>query len=148
MTGDRIGFAVGNSKLIEGILKVKSQVDSGPPVYIQKVAAKALKTYTNGEPPEYVRWVNETYKKRRDLLVDKLTSLGFKCRRPKATFYIWLKCGGNSMEFSRKLLDIGVLVTPGIGFGKYGEGYVRISITQPLERIKEACERISKVIQS
>ncbi|HIE14390.1 TPA: aminotransferase class I/II-fold pyridoxal phosphate-dependent enzyme [Candidatus Bathyarchaeota archaeon] len=146
MTGDRIGFAVGNSKLIEGLLKVKSQVDSGPPVYIQKVAAKALRTYINGEPPEYVRWVNETYKKRRDLLADKLTSLGFKCRRPKATFYIWLKCGGGSIEFSRKLLDTGVLVAPGIGFGKYGEGYVRISITQPLERIKEACERIAKVI--
>jgi len=148
MTGDRIGFAVGNSKLIEGLTKVKSQIDSGPPVYIQKVAARALRTYSNGEPPEYVKEVNKIYQERRDLIVDKLNSLGLKCEKPKATFYIWLKCGGSSMEFSRRLLDYGVLVTPGIGFGKYGEGYIRISITQPIERIKEACERISKAIKN
>jgi len=146
MTGDRIGFAVGNSKLIEGLLKVKSQVDSGPPIYVQKAAVRALRSYANGEPPEYVKQVNRTYAERRDLLVEKLNSLGLKCKRPLATFYIWLRCGGDSMKFAMKLLDAGVLVTPGIGFGEHGEGYVRFSITQSTERIKEACERIEEVI--
>ena len=146
MTGDRIGFAVGNPKLIEGLLKVKTQVDSGPPVYIQKVAAKALRSYVNGEPPEYVKQVNRTYAERRNLLVEKLNSLGLRCKKPLATFYVWLKCGMDSMKFAMKLLDAGVLVTPGIGFGKHGEEYVRFSVTQPIERIKEACERIAEAL--
>jgi len=146
MTGDRIGFAVGNPKLIEGLLKVKTQVDSGPPVYIQKVAAKALRSYVNGKPPEYVKQVNRTYAERRNLLVERLNSIGLRCKKPLATFYVWLKCGMDSMKFAMKLLDAGVLVTPGIGFGKHGEGYVRFSVTQPLERIKEACERIAEAV--
>ena len=147
MTGDRIAFAVGNSQVISGLIKVKSQIDSGPPVYSQKVAAKALSTYTDdGEPPEYVRNVNRTYAERRDFLVDGLNSLGFKCGKPLATFYVWLKCGGDSMKFASRLLDAGVVVTPGIGFGRFGEGYVRFSITQPKERIVEAVERLSKIL--
>ncbi len=147
MTGDRIAFAVGNESLIEGLVKVKSQIDSGPPVYIQRVAAKALRSYRDGEPPEYVRWVNRTYAERRDILVDGLNSMGLRCRRPQATFYVWLRCGGSSMEFASRLLEAGVVVTPGIGFGERGEGYVRFSITQPKDRIREACERMAKVIE-
>jgi len=147
MTGDRIGFAVGNSQVIAGLLKVKSQIDSGPPVYTQKAALKALSTYTDdGEPPEYVKNVNQTYAERRDALIKGLKSLGFKCEKPLATFYVWLKCGEDSMKFASKLLDAGVVVTPGIGFGNYGEGYVRFSITQPKEKIVEAVERMSKVL--
>ena len=148
MTGDRIGFAVGNQKLIEGLLKVKSQIDSGPPVYIQKVAVKALRSYRDGEPPEYVKWVNKRYAERRDFLVKRLNEIGLKCKKPKATFYIWLKCNGNSMKFASKLLDKGVIVTPGIGFGEHGEGYIRLSITQPKEKIKEACKRIAEAIKT
>ncbi len=143
MTGDRIAFAVGNKQLINGLAKVKSQIDSGPPVYIQKVAAKALQSYKSGEPPDFLKKTNQIYAERRDVLVDRLCSMGFKCDKPKATFYVWLNCGGDSMEFATKLLSVGVAVTPGIGFGEHGENYVRFSLTQPKERIVEACKRIA-----
>ncbi len=147
MTGDRIGFAIGNSHIVTGLVKIKSQIDSGPPVYVQKVAVKALETYTDdGEPPEYVKDVNRGYTERRNVLVDGLNSLGLECKKPLATFYVWLKCGGDSMKFASRLLEAGVVVTPGIGFGRHGEGYVRFSITQPKERIKEAIERIAKAL--
>lgn len=146
MTGDRIGFAVGNSELVEGLVKVKSQIDSGPPVYIQKTAVRALKSYVNGEPPEYVRWMNKIYAERRDTLLRGLREVGIEAKKPLATFYVWAKCGGSSIDFASKLLSVGVVVAPGVGFGKYGEGYVRFSITQPKERIKEACERIKRVL--
>jgi LL-diaminopimelate aminotransferase len=143
MTGDRIGFAVGNKQLVAGLAKVKSQIDSGPPVYTQKVAVKALGSYKGNEPPEFLKRNNLIMQERRDLLVDTLTSIGYPCEKPKATFYVWVNCKGNSMEFTTKLLDVGVAVTPGVGFGKHGEGYVRITFTQPKERIVEACNRIS-----
>lgn len=146
MTGDRIGFAAGNSELIDGLVKVKSQVDSGPPVYTQKVAARALRSYVNGEPPEYVRWVNRVYAERRDILLRGLREAGLEAKKPLATFYVWAKCGGSSMKFATRLLEVGVVVAPGIGFGNYGEGYVRISVTQPKERIEEACERIRRAL--
>ncbi|MEM3815807.1 MAG: LL-diaminopimelate aminotransferase, partial [Candidatus Bathyarchaeia archaeon] len=67
-------------------------------------------------------------------------------KKPLATFYVWAKCGGNSIEFASRLLEAGVIVAPGVSFGKYGEGYVRFSITQPKERIEEACERMAKAL--
>jgi LL-diaminopimelate aminotransferase len=143
MTGDRIAFAVGNKELISGLAKVKSQIDSGPPVYIQKVAAKALASYSGDEQPDFLKTTNHVYKERRDVLVDRLCSMGFKCDKPKATFYVWLNCKSTSMEFATKLLNIGVAVTPGIGFGEHGENYVRFSLTQSKERIVEACKRIT-----
>jgi LL-diaminopimelate aminotransferase len=143
MTGDRIGFAVGNKTLIAGLTKVKSQIDSGPPVYTQKVAVKALGAYTSSEPPEFLKQNNQTLEERRDLLVETLSKIGYKCDKPKATFYVWVNCKGDSMKFATKLLDVGVAVTPGVGLGKYGEGYARITFTQPSERIVEACNRIA-----
>jgi LL-diaminopimelate aminotransferase len=143
MTGDRIGFAVGNKQLVTGLTKVKSQIDSGPPVYTQKVAVEALAAYTSSEPPEFLRRNNLILKERRDLLVDTLCKIGYKCDKPKATFYVWVNCKGDSMLFAKKLLDVGVAVTPGVGFGKYGEGYARITFTQPKDRIVEACNRIA-----
>jgi LL-diaminopimelate aminotransferase len=143
MTGDRIGFAVGNKTLIAGLTKVKSQIDSGPPVYTQKVAVKALGAYTSSEPPEFLKQNNQTLQERRDLLVKTLCKIGYKCDKPKATFYVWVNCKGDSMKFATKLLDVGVAVTPGVGLGKYGEGYARITFTQPSERIVEACNRIA-----
>ncbi|MCW4017440.1 MAG: aminotransferase class I/II-fold pyridoxal phosphate-dependent enzyme [Candidatus Bathyarchaeota archaeon] len=142
VTGDRIGFAVGNKQLIAGLAKVKSQIDSGPPVYTQKVAVKALSTYQSVESPEFLQKTNQILRERRDLLVDTLQGIGFPCEKPKATFYVWVNCKGDSMKFASKLLDVGVAVTPGIGFGKCGEGYARMTFTQPKERIAEACERI------
>ena len=145
MTGDRIGFAVGNQQLISGLTKVKSQIDSGPPVYIQKVAIKALGAYKSSDPPEFLSKNNQILKERRNLLVGTLCDIGFQCEKPKATFYVWVNCKGSSMEFASKLLNVGVAVTPGVGFGEHGEGYARITFTQPKERIKEACERIRKL---
>jgi LL-diaminopimelate aminotransferase len=146
MTGDRIAFAVGNKQLISGLAKVKSQIDSGPPVYIQKVAVKALATYKSDKPPDFLKENNKIYAERRDVLVDRLCKLGFSCSKPKATFYVWLNCNSNSIEFATKLLSAGVAVTPGIGFGAHGENYVRFSLTQPKERIIEASKRIAGLL--
>ena len=145
MTGDRIAFAVGNKQLISGLTKVKSQIDSGPPVYIQKVAAKALESYKSDEPPDFLKKTNQTYTERRDVLVKRLGSMGFECEKPKATFYVWLNCKSDSMKFATKLLSVGVAVTPGVGFGEHGENYVRLALTQPKERIAEACKRITSL---
>ena len=131
------------SSLSAGLTKVKSQIDSGPPVYTQKVAVKALASYTSREAPEFLKKNNQILQERRDLLVDTLCKIGYQCEKPKATFYVWVNCKGDSMKFAAKLLDVGVAVTPGVGFGKYGEGYARITFTQPKERIIEACNRIA-----
>jgi len=147
MTGDRIGFAVGNRKLIEGLVKVKSQIDSGPPVYIQKVAKQALEGYVNGDPPEHLKTANRTYRQRRDTLVEGLKSIGLECEKPKGTFYVWPRCEEKSMDLTMKLLDVGVVVTPGIGFGKFGEHHIRFALTRPKEEIEEACKRISKALR-
>lgn len=144
MTGDRIGFAVGNKNLVVGLTKVKSQIDSGPPVYTQKVAVTALNTYKSPEAPVFLRKNNQILQERRDLLVNSLCKNGYPCEKPKATFYVWVNCKGDSMEFATRLLNVGVAVTPGVGFGKFGEGYARITFTQPKDRIKDACERIAK----
>lgn len=147
MTGDRIAFAIGNKQLVSGLTKIKSQIDSGPPVYTQKAAINALEAYKSADPPEFLKRNNKIMQERRDVLVKTLCELGFKCEAPKATFYTWVNINGDSMEFASKLLNVGVAVTPGIGFGKYGEGYVRMTFTQPVERIKEACERIKKAFK-
>jgi LL-diaminopimelate aminotransferase len=143
MTGDRIGFAVGNKTLVAGLTKVKSQIDSGPPLYTQKVALKALSQYTGSEQPEFLKKNNQILQERRDLLVKTLCDIGYQCEKPKASFYVWVNCKGDSMKFTAELLEVGVAVTPGVGFGKYGEGYVRMTFTQPKERIIEACKRIA-----
>ncbi len=147
MTGDRIAFAVGNKQLINGLAKVKSQIDSGPPVYTQKVAIRALAAYKSADQPEFLRQNNQTMQDRRDLLVNTLNELGIECEKPKATFYVWANVKGDSMKFASRLLDVGVAVTPGAGFGKCGEGYARITFTQPKERIAEACRRIKTLYQ-
>lgn len=146
MTGDRIGFAVGGKEIIANLARIKTQIDSGPPLYVQKAAVKALGTYTESGPPECVRQNVATYQERRDVLVKALKSLGLQCETPRATFYVWANCGMDSMEFSKKALEKGVMVTPGIGFGKYGEGFIRFALTIPVERIREACERMASIV--
>ncbi|MEM2999348.1 MAG: aminotransferase class I/II-fold pyridoxal phosphate-dependent enzyme [Candidatus Bathyarchaeia archaeon] len=147
MTGDRIAFAVGNKQLISGLAQVKSQIDSGPPVYIQKVAVKALESYKGREQPDFLKENNRIYAERCDVLVNQLCAMGFKCDKPKATFYVWLNCQSSSIEFTTKLLSVGVAVTPGIGFGAHGENYVRFSLTQPKERIIEATKRMAALFK-
>ena len=146
MTGDRIGFAVGNRGLVQGLTSVKAQIDSGPPVYVQKTAIRALGSYTDKGPPEHLVRLNRTYRERRDALVAGLRRMSFRCEAPRATFYVWLNCGRDSMGFTARLLDAGVIATPGSGFGDHGKTYVRFALTRPKEEIEEACERMAKVL--
>jgi len=146
MTGDRIGFAVGSEQVIGNLSQIKTQIDSGPSLYVQKAAITGLRSYTSNGPPECVRKNVATYQQRRDVLVKELRSLGLQCETPKATFYVWASCGTDSMGVSKRMLEKGVVVTPGIGFGKYGEGFLRFALTIPIDRIEEACERISNIM--
>ncbi len=151
MTGFRCGWAVGNKEIIEGLRKVKSQIDSGGPIFIQKAVIKGLNEYKSEKKPEIVAKSMKIYEKRRDVLVKGLNDIGWKTNKPQATFYIWTAIPEQyreigCMEFVLKLINLGVVITPGTGFGKYGEGFVRFALTQPDERIKEALERIEKIL--
>jgi LL-diaminopimelate aminotransferase len=146
MTGYRIGFAVGDSDLIAGLKKVKSQVDSGAPKFLQNAVVKTLGMYHGAERPQMVKDNIAVYQKRRDVLVNGLRKLGFKVDRPQGTFYLWMKVDGSSLKFAEKMLHAGIVVTPGTGFGPSGEGYVRLATTQSVERIEQALERMAKVL--
>lgn len=143
MTGWRIGFAVGNARMIAALLKIKQNTDSGVFVAIQRAAQTALEL--TGEVGKEIRAL---YKLRRGVLLAGLNQLGWVIPSPKATFYVWArvpKQGLSSMEFAKKMLaETGVLVTPGIGFGEAGEGYVRFSLTLDRAQIEEAVDRLGK----
>jgi LL-diaminopimelate aminotransferase len=143
MTGWRIGHAVGNREIISGLLKVKSNLDSGMFQAVQEASIAAL-----GSEEKVLAGLRETYQGRRDALYEGLKSAGYGVLKPKATFYLWASVpgGGDSTGFAARLLDeAGVLVTPGNGFGDPGEGYVRFALTVGVERINEAVERIRKI---
>ena len=151
MTGFRCGWVAGNRDVIKGLRTVKSQIDSGCPKFIQKAVIKGLDEYKSEKRPEIVEKIVKTYEKRRDILVNGLNEIGWNTDKPQATFYVWTQipeqyCNLNCMEFVKKLIDIGVIITPGIGFGQYGEGFVRFALTQPETRIREAIERIRKIL--
>jgi len=137
MTGWRIGMACGNADIIAGLGRVKTNVDSGAFDAIQRASIVALTG-----PQDSVDDACRIYQERRDVLVNGLRELGFEITAPKATFYVWLKVD-DSMKFAAKMLnEAGIVVTPGVGFGENGEGYVRFAITRSVERIKEALERM------
>ncbi len=141
MTGWRIGFAIGNRDILGGLGKVKTNVDSGAFEVVQEAGIAAL----NG-PQDCIRKMNGVYKERRDALLAGLKELGFEVKTPKATFYVWTRVKGSSLDFSRMLLEkAGIVATPGVGFGEYGEGYIRFALTQPVDRINEAVERMRKL---
>lgn len=143
MTGWRIGFAVGNPSIIEGLGKIKTNVDSGIFQAVQEAGIEAL-TGSQEKVDEY----RKIYKERRDFVVGKLTELGYSFFYPKATFYVWVKTPNNmsSSHFCARVLEeSGVVVTPGVGFGQHGEGYFRIALTVGKERMEEAFDRISKI---
>ncbi|MCX7770887.1 MAG: LL-diaminopimelate aminotransferase [Proteobacteria bacterium] len=143
MTGWRIGFAVGNKSIIEGLGKIKTNVDSGIFQAVQEAGIEAL----TGDQTVVEQYRN-IYKERRDMVVQKLQSLGYEVFYPKATFYVWVKTPNNidSRTFCGKILEeTGVVLTPGVGFGTYGEGYFRIALTVSKDRLIEALDRISKV---
>jgi LL-diaminopimelate aminotransferase len=149
MTGFRCAWIAGNKEIIYGIRKIKSQIDSGCPIFIQKAVIRGLNEYRSSQRPEIVLKNIKIYEKRRDVLINGLNEIGWKVNKPKATFYVWAAIpenDPNSMDFVKKLINVGVILTPGIGFGQYGEGYVRFALTQPSERIREAIDRMKKVI--
>jgi LL-diaminopimelate aminotransferase len=142
MTGWRIGMAVGNSKMIDALFRFKSNLDSGIPQAIQRAAIEAL----TGPQDGIVRQ-NTIYKRRRDKLVKTLSDVGLRARLPKAGFYIWARIpdGYTSAGFTTELLDkANVAVTPGTGYGSAGEGYIRLSLTLPDDRLDEAIGRLMK----
>ena len=141
MTGWRLGFAVGNRDILAGLGKVKSNVDSGAFESVQEAGIAALTG-----PQDCVRAMNKIYTKRRDALLTGLSELGLDVKPPKATFYVWAHVDGKASDFSTMLLEkAGIVATPGNGFGEYGEGYVRFALTQSVERINEAVERMRKL---
>jgi LL-diaminopimelate aminotransferase len=140
MTGWRVGFVVGNATLIGGLGTVKTNVDSGVFQAVQEAAITALEG-SEDKVHEYCA----IYKERRDQMVQALRAIGLSCEVPHATFYLWAEVpkGYTSASFTERVLkETGVVVTPGSGFGKSGEGYVRFSLTVPGERLSEAVGRI------
>ncbi len=160
MTGWRIGWACGNAELVQALAKVKSNIDSGIFSAIQLAGITALEG-----PRQQIRDICQLYQERRDTLVSGLNSLGWRVTIPKATFYVWIKIPKklgpsaslkghgersrniDSQNFSALLLDkANIVITPGVGFGKYGEGYIRMALTVPKERIQEAVGRLKRII--
>ncbi|MDD1708925.1 MAG: LL-diaminopimelate aminotransferase [Methanoregulaceae archaeon] len=140
MTGWRIGMACGNASIVAGLSRVKTNVDSGVFDAVQRAAIAAL-----SGPQDCVRDACHTYQERRDVLVKGLRALGFDVEAPKATFYVWMAVD-DCMKFATRLLDeAGIVVTPGIGFGSGGDGYVRFALTRSSERILEAVDRIGRL---
>jgi LL-diaminopimelate aminotransferase len=141
MTGWRIGSVVGNAEIVAGIGKIKSNIDSGTFGAVQDAGIVALKS-----PPAVVVEIRKVYQERIDMLYPCLVDLGMVLEKPRATLYLWAYVGGSSIEYAKRLLDqTGIVATPGVGFGQYGEGYIRFSITQPTERIRAAVERLQKM---
>jgi len=143
MTGWRVGWACGNATLVSALAEVKSNIDSGIFSAIQLAAVSALKG-----SQEHISSIRRIYQERRDALIEGLNSLCWEATRPRATFYVWLKTPKkiDSIRFASLLLKkADIMVTPGVGFGKYGEGYVRFALTVSVERIREAVERLRKI---
>ena len=142
MSGWRIGMVVGNAKMIDALKRIKSNLDSGIPRAIQYAAIKALTG-----PQDCIQEHNAIYQRRRDLLVEALNNIGLEAKPPKASLYVWAKVppGYTSIDLADDLLkQVGVVVTPGIGYGKNGEGYVRLSLTIPDAALTKGLSRLAE----
>ena len=140
MTGWRVGMVVGNAQMVNALMRVKSNLDSGIPQAIQYAAIAALLGSR-----DCIEEHNAIYQRRRDLVVDTFNRIGLRARPPQASLYVWARTpeGCNSIDFATKLLDeAGVMVTPGVGYGKSGEGYIRASLTTPDDRLEEGLRRL------
>lgn len=143
MPGWRIGFAAGNQRLIGALARIKSYLDYGAFTPVQVAAAAAL----NG-PQECVQEIRDKYRERRDVLVDGLAAIGWQMPRPLATMFVWAPLPAayrnlGSLEFSKRLLsEAEVAVSPGIGFGEYGDDHVRIALVENRQRIRQAVRNI------
>lgn len=144
MAGFRVGMLVGNPMIVEGLTRLKSNIDTGifRPIQIASVAALGL-------PPSWLEARNVIYQRRRDRLVAACRGLGLETALPEAGLYVWprLPAGQTSSQFALDLLDqAAVAITPGTNFGPGGEGYARISLTAPDERIDEAVKRLEALV--
>ena len=142
MTGWRLGFVVGNPTAVSAVKTVKDNIDNGSLRSLQFAGAKALSIADEITPA-----INAVYQKRRDMVVDALRDSGWALEKPKATMYVWApvpeRFNGSSRAFATALLEeAGVVVTPGLGYGQWSEGYFRISLTYPDGVIAEAISRI------
>lgn len=148
MPGWRVGFAVGNKKMISALTRLKSYFDYGMFQPIQIAAIIAL----NG-PQECVADIREMYKTRRDVLVESFVKAGWPMEKPKATMFVWAKIPEafrhlKSLEFSKHLLkEAKVAVSPGIGFGEYGDEYVRLALVENEQRIRQAAKGVRRALE-
>jgi LL-diaminopimelate aminotransferase len=142
MTGWRIGMAVGNAEMVSALLTVKSNLDSGVPQAIQQMGIEAL-----GTSSEWIDRRNAVYQGRRDKVLAALKSIGLHVDPPKASLYVWANVpdGYTSAEFAEGLLnECDIVVTPGTGYGKSGEGYIRLSLTIEDDLLEEGLRRLVK----
>ena len=149
MPGWRVGFMCGNPKLVAALSRIKSYLDYGMFIPIQVAAIAAL-----DGPQEVIEDVRATYKSRRDVLCDGLNNAGWKVEKPKATMFVWAKIPEpyrdlGSLEFSKKLLEEAqVAVSPGVGFGQYGDTHVRFSLIENEHRTRQAIRGIKKMLKN
>lgn len=147
MAGWRVGFCVGNAAMVQALTKIKSYLDYGIFQPIQIAAAHALRA-----PQACVGETREVYRRRARALVDGLHRAGWPVPEPRATMFVWAPIPGEhlragSMEFARHLLrEANVVVSPGVGFGREGEGHVRFALIEPEDRLREAAERIGRAL--
>jgi len=148
MPGWRVGFCVGNKTMISALARLKSYFDYGIFAPIQIAAIIAL-----NEAEDSVPGIVDTYRKRRDTLIDGLKRIGWEIEKPKGTMFVWAEMPEShramgSLEFSKLILKEGkVAISPGIGFGEYGEGYVRFALVENEHRIKQAIRGIKKALK-
>jgi LL-diaminopimelate aminotransferase len=140
MTGWRIAMVVGNATMVDALMRVKSNLDSGIPQAIQRMAIAAVRG-----SQDCIQEHNRIYQRRRDRVVEVLRKLGLQVTPPKASLYVWARipAGYTSAEFAARLIeDVAVVVTPGTGYGPQGEGYVRLSLTTPDDHLEEGLRRL------
>ncbi len=148
MAGWRIGFAVGNIRLINALTRIKSYLDYGAFTPVQVAAATAL----NG-PQDCVKEIRSTYQKRRDVLISSMARAGWNIPSPKASMFAWAPLpekykDKGSLEFAKELmLKADVAVSPGVAFGEFGEGFVRVGLVENEQRIRQAAKNIKKLLQ-
>jgi alanine-synthesizing transaminase len=149
MPGWRVGFMVGNERLVAALGRIKSYLDYGTFTPIQIAAIVALEG-----PQECVQEIRQLYQNRRDVLCDGLTNAGWAVEKPKATMFVWARIPEQfrdmgSLEFSKKLLrDAKVAVSPGIGFGEYGDEYVRFGLIENEHRTRQAVRSIRQMLKA
>jgi alanine-synthesizing transaminase len=149
MAGFRVGFALGNERLIAALARVKSYLDYGAYTPVQVAAAAAL----NG-PQDCVEEMRQTYKQRRDVLIDSFAKAGWPLPKPSASMFVWAPLPEQfkhlgSVEFAKRLMEgAEFAVAPGAGFGEYGDGFVRIALVENEQRIRQAARNLKKFLQS